>query len=244
MTFGQRLFTLRKAKKLSQTSMANDLKMKQTSIHDYEKDRTSPSIETIQNIASVYNCNLHWLITGKGHMFLSDNTAENFDLLEFEAKIEQKVSNLVDKHLSNYGKKQVSKPADANDYWYLTIQGDISCGEPMPFNEDDEELLIPISKAKLQNPNDCDILRVNGESMYPDIEHADLVVIRKESSWEVCSNRIVAVRNDDGLTLKKLVMDERKRTAMLVASNKKYFPILVDESCVLCGYLVLLIRHY
>ena len=114
----------------------------------------------------------------------------------------------------------------------------------MEFKEDISERLVPVSKKTLPNPSECDILRVNGESMSPDIEHSDLVVIRRELDWNVCNNRIVAVRTSDGLTLKKLAYDERKRTAMLIASNKRFSPIVADKSCVLCGYLILLIRHF
>ena len=248
MSFKERLRTLRKAKKITQATMANDLKIRQPSVHDYEKGRTSPSVEIIQNIAKIYGCNLHWLLTGEGEMFVSENTSDSLKIQELEKsldkKIEQKISSMFRSEITNYNKSQYSSKTEANDFWYLNIMGDIACGEPMPLVEDVSEQLIPISKATLPNPNDCDILRVNGESMSPDIEHSDLVVIRRETDWNVCNNRIVAVRNSDGLTLKKLVFDERHGTATLIPSNRKYKPIVADDTCILCGYLILLVRYF
>jgi SOS-response transcriptional repressor LexA len=124
------------------------------------------------------------------------------------------------------------------------IQGEIACGEPIPFDHDASNQLIPVAKRILHNPSDVDILRVNGDSMMPDIEHEDLVIIKKEVDWQACRNKIVAVRTDEGITLKKLVLDDRKQSALLIASNKNYHPIVVDESCYLCGYLLLLVRYY
>ena len=244
MSYRQRLLTLRKHLKLTQTEMANALGIRQPVVHDYEKGRTSPSVELIHKIASVYNCNLHWLITGEGEMFISQDADKNLSLFEIDKRIDEKVTTLIKSQFSYYGNQQFSDTANRNEFWYLKVKGDIACGDPMPLTEDISEQLIPISKATLPNPDQCDILRVNGDSMYPEIEHSDLVVIRQETNWENCNNKIVAVRNDDGITLKKLVIDTNKRSAQLIPSNRKYFPILVDESCVLCGYLILLVRRY
>ena len=252
MSFGNRLIALRKAKKISQTELANLLKCKQPTIHDYEKDKISPSVPTIQNIATAYDVNLNWLLTGNGAMFLSDTIQEAQKIVELEKKLEAKLEKVIERKVSAIFKSDMShqgsftEPSqeEVNDFWYLRIKGDIACGEPMLFIEDDTEKLIPISKRILQSPNDCDILRVNGDSMMPDIEHSDLVVIRRETDWMHCNNKIVAVRNSDGLTLKKLMHDERKGTALLLPSNKRYLPIMVDDSCQLCGYLIYLMRYF
>jgi SOS-response transcriptional repressor LexA len=181
-------------------------------------------------------------------MFLSDNAGINIDITELEKKLEQKIdekfSSLVKTQLSYDSKKQYSDTANTNDFWSFEIKGEIACGIPMEFITDTDGLTIPISKKSLPNPNNCDVLQVNGDSMSPDIEHSDLVVIRQEHNWDVCNNRIVAVRNDDGLTLKKLVLDPIKKSATLIPSNRRYPVLFLDDSSYLCGYLVLLIRHY
>ena len=238
MTFGDRLISFRKARKITQIELGEAIGMKQASIHDYEKNKVSPSIETIQKIANHYNVNLNWLLTGKGPMYLPDDVPAVDKLEELKREIGHQFNSVLVTQLSNYTN------TEKNDYWYLPITGDIACGEPMKMVIDDSEKLIPISKKKLQSPQDCDILRVNGESMMPDIEHSDLVVIRRETNWINCNNKIVAVRNSDGLTLKKLAFDERRGTATLIPSNKRYPVIIADESSVLCGYLILLIRYF
>ena len=242
MTFGERLITLRKALKISQTELANVLKCKQPSIHEYEKNKTSPNVATIQNIASEYSVNLNWLLTGQGAMFLSETIQVSQKIDELERKLEAKIKQAIDQKFSDMS--TIQEPVKEDDFWYLKIQGEIVCGDPMEFLQDDNNRKIPVSKSILPNPNDCDILRVNGDSMLPDLEHSDLVVIRRETNWLNCKNKIVAIRNQDGLTLKKLVYDERNKSALLIPSNKKYYPIMFDESCTLCGYLVFLMRYF
>ena len=236
MTFGKRFKELRKVLKKTQQSVADLLNCTQSNINLYEKDEISPSIKSLQIIRQTFNVNLDWLLTGEGEMFISDIAKPH--------EIKQRIFQLIRNELSLLESEEPSQDTIKSNFWNLEIEGEIACGEPIPFIHDISDYTIPISKKVLDNPKDVIILRVNGDSMMPDIEHEDLVIIKKELDWQVCRNKIVAVRTDDGITLKKLVIDERKRSAMLVASNKNYDPIIVDEFCYLCGYLLLLVRYY
>jgi len=112
----------------------------------------------------------------------------------------------------------------------------------LPFNYDKSIRHIAVSKKEISNPTICDVLRVNGNSMEPKIEHSDLVVIKREDDWWLCHEKIVAVRTADGLTLKKLVVDFVKNSACLFPINPKYQPIFLDEDCQICGSLIYIIR--
>ena len=238
---GQRITALRKRLKITQAEMAKLLDCRQPTVHDYEKGRIKPSIQAMQIIASTYKVNLNWLLTGEGEMFLPDALQEPMKYADLEKMVEKKVTNLMKSEMSLYS-NPIPIVTDVSDFWNFRIRGEIACGEPMPFVEDDSERIISISKKSISNPNDCDVLRVNGDSMSPDIEHSDLVVIRKESSWDACNNKIVAVRTDDGLTLKKLAYG--RGFATLIPSNKNYPLIIADENCHLCGYLIYLVRSF
>ena len=239
MSFGKRFKEFRKTLKKTQQNIADVLGCTQSNVNMYEKDEISPPIKMLHIIRQTFNVNIDWLLFGEGDMFMpaSRGYADLNDIKQKVFSVLRNEFSLLESGVANFDNKN-------GDCWYFEVQGEIACGEPIPFEQEINDYLIPISKRILHSPHDVDILRVNGDSMMPDIEHADLVVIKKEYNWDVCRNKIVAVKNDDGLTLKKLVIDERKRSAMLVASNKNYHPILVDESCYLCGYLLLLVRHY
>jgi transcriptional regulator with XRE-family HTH domain len=64
--FGERLRFLREKAGLSQTALAEKLGYKRSnSVSNLEKGKSPPDLKTLQKIASFFNTNLHWLITGK-----------------------------------------------------------------------------------------------------------------------------------------------------------------------------------
>jgi len=64
--FGERLRYLREKAGLSQTDLAKKLGYKRSSsISNLETGKSPPDLQILQKIASCFNTNLHWLITGK-----------------------------------------------------------------------------------------------------------------------------------------------------------------------------------
>ena len=82
------------------------------------------------------------------------------------------------------------------------------------------------------------VFRVNGLSMAPDIHHEDIVFIYKNSNWAELNDRIVAVRLQGDMTLKKLSMNDQKKEIVFKALNKDYEDILVSYSEMDSTYLV------
>jgi len=64
--FGERLRYLREKAGLSQIALAQKLGYKRSSsVSNLETGKSPPDIQILQKIASCFNANLHWLITGK-----------------------------------------------------------------------------------------------------------------------------------------------------------------------------------
>ena len=61
-TFGDRLKLLRGS--LSQASLAELLKIKQTTLSNYERNRNEPNFETLGKICSHFGVSLEWLVWG------------------------------------------------------------------------------------------------------------------------------------------------------------------------------------
>jgi len=235
----ERLRDLRKSHGLTQEQFGQKIGAKQGNVADWERGRSSPSLETMNQIVKIYNINLHWLFTGEGKMHIQSQQEQ-----ELEVNIRQKVFNILRDELTILENDPSFVPSKNDDFLFMPVVGDIAAGEPMPFISDTDPIQhIAIPKRKLSNPSNCEVLRVNGDSMEPKIEHSDIVVIRKDVDWQSCHNKVVAVRTSDGLTLKKLVLDEVKRTAVLMPYNPKYSAIVLDEDSKICGQLVFIVRQ-
>jgi len=236
----ERLKEIRKYFKVTQEEFGEKIGVKQGNVGDWERRRSSPSLSAMHSIVKHYNVNLHWLLTGQGEMLFTE-TPKPVDA----EIVKQQVLDIVKEHVGKLEKSDALSSTEKENFWYLPVKGDIAAGSPIPFREDNDPIkYIAIPKNKLPNPMICDVLRVNGDSMEPQIEHNDFVVIRQESDWWMCHNKIVAVRMHDGVTLKKLIVDFGKKTACLMPLNNKYEAIFVDEDCELCGQLVFSVRQY
>ena len=84
--------------------------------------------------------------------------------------------------------------------------------------------------------------------MEPVIQHQDIVVIRYNQSWEDAEDKIVVVRTDDGLTIKKVQIDHNRQQIILQPFNIDY-PVLVLDSdwnygAFLIGTIALQLRFF
>ncbi len=103
----------------------------------------------------------------------------------------------------------------------------------------DEYIEVPKKYAKLGHI----AIRVSGDSMYPEIQDEDVVVINT-CSKECMQKRIMVVNYQDELYIKKIFMEDDK--IFLQSTNPFYKPIEVeaDELFYVVGQVVHLERFY
>ena len=65
-----RLKELRLKRKLTQTELANELKLKQRTIANYETGTTKPSFEILKNIANYFNVSIDYLLNNNCANFI------------------------------------------------------------------------------------------------------------------------------------------------------------------------------
>ncbi len=56
-------------------------------------------------------------------------------------------------------------------------------------------------------PDNYVAFRVNGHSLELNILHEDIVIIKQEMYWEMANEKVSAVRDKDGVTLKNVELD-------------------------------------
>lgn len=254
---GERLRQVRVLLKLTQVSICKDLNEIQANYSRYEKGIITPNITFLYNFCKKYSINLYWIVSGEGDMFLdkNENISHKFDKLETidpeewrknkNLEFMKKIKEINDSPRNiSYLSEEITNIPFTADFFDLPVSGDISAGYPIPIHSDDELRVIPVSRKLLSEPSGYYCFRVNGESMQPEIFHNDYVVISKEFVPEELHGRIVAVRNDEGITLKRMIIDFNNQISLLVPVNTSFSPILLDESHVIIGVIKLILRMY
>jgi SOS-response transcriptional repressor LexA len=237
---GQRLRAIRKVLSISQTVMAESLKVNASAISQMETDRIKPSLETLLLLAKNYKVNLHWLITGKGQMFEDVISAT---LHKTNNRLEQ-LKNLLTEELQSITKAKLDYTQ--TDVIDIPVNGEIAAGLPVESFQDEIDVITVRKSMMHGSVNDFVCLRVNGKSMEPEIRHNDLILIRQSTEWDKLAGKICAVRIDGSITLKQLVLDPANQVIVLVSLNNEYQPIVIHpeehQDINLIGYLFFLFR--
>jgi SOS-response transcriptional repressor LexA len=102
---------------------------------------------------------------------------------------------------------------------------------------------IAVSKKFLRNPKDYFCFQADGNSMIPEVEHGDYVILVKAFSFENLEGKIIAVNSPDGITLKRYIVNHDEKRAYLAPINKAFGLIGLTDRHTVIGRLYLIIRH-
>lgn len=107
-----------------------------------------------------------------------------------------------------------------------------------------DEIEIPEFYLHGYHKEDCFILKVKGDSMYPDYQNKDLVLVHKQSSVDSGSVAVV-LYNGDEATLKKVEYKKGENWVKLIPRNPEFAPKLIEnealEECNVLGEVIALI---
>lgn len=129
----------------------------------------------------------------------------------------------------------------------VPIVGEIAAGQPAEEFFEEPYSLLDLPRALLSFAPPYIVFRVSGDSMAPHVLPGDLVVCSQDWREVDTSGKIMAFRCEDGITLKKLVEDYKRKVTMLVPLNSHYEPMIYSEGdpdIVMIGILDLCIRRY
>lgn len=236
---GERLLMVIKALQLSQMAFAEKYGISKNTVGRYKMNMRYPDPELLQAL-SADGVNVNWLLTGEGDMFIAERG------IGFNRSQKQVHLELVHPAKFNLPATQVV----ANRTILLPLAGQISAGMPLPVNEVAElSEFVEIPRIYLSgSPENHFVFQVNGKSMEPNISHGDIIVIRHEVDWRGVEGKVCAVRNDDGVTLKKVVVDHSSYQVILQPFNLDFTPLILDPkknyTIALVGPMVLQFRLY
>ena len=141
-------------------------------------------------------------------------------------------------------------PMDASilsDTIRLPISAEIAAGEPCEVILDEPLGWLDIPKQLLHFPPPYFMFRVKGRSMEPHILNGDIVICSRDWRGQMLHGKILAFRTPDGITLKRLALDDKHRVTWLMPINHEFTPMVyMEDSEELCliGLLDIAIRGY
>jgi len=168
--------------------------------------------------------------------------AKHFRLVK--STIHQHIETLIVKECLEKIKNQprsirISRNKKSRDLVKIPVLGTIAAGKPIEAIEDKE--VIKVAKSRLSKTGEHYALRVRGDSMIEEgIHGGDVVVIRKQPGAEN-GETVVALINDNEVTLKKIYKE--KNGFRLQPANTKLKPIFTKE-LVIQGKVISVIRNY
>lgn len=145
--------------------------------------------------------------------------------------------------------KELNSPTISEDSVSFPVIGGVAAGYERIAYEDwtGESIEIPRAYLKGRDPQDYFVLRVKGDSMYPDYRDGDHVLVLRQATMDRSGQVGVVIYGDEAGTLKRVeyVMGEDWMTLRPV--NPLYKPITITgedlEHCRVLGVAKMLIRE-
>ena len=140
-------------------------------------------------------------------------------------------------------------PNITDDFTTFPVIGEVAAGFEHQALEDWEGDTVNISNDYLKgrNKNDFFVLKVKGDSMYPEYQDGDRVLILKQPTVNYSGQVGVVIYNDELGTLKKIEYKPGENWIRLVAINPAYSPKKIEneelEHCRILGIPKLIIRE-
>ncbi len=129
----------------------------------------------------------------------------------------------------------------------IDIIPDIAAGTGYDCSYSEPLYTLQMPASFLRRPGPFYGFRVSGDSMAPDIQEGDVVIL--SGNWERVNvdGLICGFRTADGMVLKRLVLDPHKKEGWLFSNNQFYKPLRYGKhtpDLVMIGVLCALIRDY
>lgn len=144
---------------------------------------------------------------------------------------------------------KIQSPTITEDYTTFPVIGEVAAGYDHIAVEDWEgdTVNIPFSYLKGRKKEDFFVLRVKGDSMYPEYQDGDKVLILRQPALDYSGQVGVVIYDGNIGTLKKVEYVQGQNWMRLVPINPSFPPMKIEgfalEQCKVLGIPKLLIRE-
>lgn len=151
-------------------------------------------------------------------------------------------------YLMGYSATPAPPPSVTDDVVSFPVIGDLAAGYEHIAYEDWEagRIDLPRRYLKGRRPDNYFVLRVKGDSMFPQYQDGDVVLVLKQTTLNRSGEVGVVIYDDEHATLKKVEYVMGEDWMRLIPLNPQYPPVMITgedlEHCRVLGLPVLLIR--
>jgi|GEM_PF-5759804 len=246
MEFVERLNKLLLEHEVTAYTLAKDADFSESLVTKWKKDpNTRPSTEVAIKIADYFNISLDWLLRGISEENKGVNSTLN-DLEQHEAQLLEYFRRLPDDEkymtigniqgkvevysaLANHSTALKEEYAEESYIYMKVFANPAAAGIGGYFSDhlDYEEIRVKTSEV---HPRADFGIRIDGDSMQPDILDKSIVWVKEQRQIE--NGQVGIFMLEEEAYCKKLKIDynnKGERTVQLVSTNPKYKPIKIDE---------------
>lgn len=217
-TAGQRIRHVRILLQLSQKKMAKEMDISQSTLSQIENDHYAPTIESLFKLQQNHNLNCNWLISGEGHVFLTEETVTK---KEIQADLFEKEVSVKDK------KAHDQKTYNANDIPLV----DSNAVAGYLKNHGSPEYLATLETYQIpgfETAENHRIFQVNGESMVPTFQSGDFLICEFIDHPEnIDTGTLVVVISEEGVFTKRIYGKEDLTYYVFKSDNANFEPFLI-----------------
>lgn len=140
-------------------------------------------------------------------------------------------------------------PAVAEDNISFPVIGGVAAGYDHIAYEDwtGDSIEIPRSFLHGRRPQDYFVLRVQGESMYPDYQDGDYVLVLRQETMDRSGQVGVVIYGDENATLKRIEYAQGENWFTMRPINPQFPPVTIRdealEHCTVLGVAKMVIRE-
>lgn len=152
-----------------------------------------------------------------------------------------------------YGRPSIeavfNAPNVTDDVVTFPVIADVAAGyDHIAYDDwDGSNIDIPRSFLHGHPPTDCFVLRVKGDSMYPDYQDGDHVLVSRQSTMDRSGQVGVVIYGDENATLKRIEYAMGENWMILRPINTHFPPIRIEnedlEHCKVLGVARFVIRE-
>ncbi len=192
---------LRKSRRISQQELADEFEIARTTLGDYERGKTEPSVDNLIRFAQFYDVSLDQLMT------------KDLSLMDFEI-----IAN------DNFKVLAISVDSENNGNIEL-VDTKAEAGYLESFS--DPHYIRDLPKINFPNIPDGTFrgFEIQGESMLP-VEPGSIIICSYiESLNQIKDNKTyVIVGRTEGLVYKRVLKNDKRKSLILISDNPTYAP--------------------